>query len=172
MNRKVIRRAKPVEEVARETTPGLSGDYGGACVICLQGCDTAAVFQGPPEWPLFQLHAMGMPLEEALNLLILFGTPGGGAFHPVINDLGGGKLRLFMVESPEPVVWWPIKLCTACGGKAKPPVQVHHIPTGRIHEVEHLPMERPGPTWEQDWFNSPRELGGYLQGERWSLTPE
>lgn len=38
----------------------------GSCVVCMRGTDTALAFQGSPEWCIGGLHALGLPVDEAV----------------------------------------------------------------------------------------------------------
>jgi hypothetical protein len=49
--------------------PGLTGDYGESCTVCLRGTDTGLTLSGEPEWVIAALVNLGLPQEQGLALL-------------------------------------------------------------------------------------------------------
>jgi hypothetical protein len=54
---------------------GLQGDYRDSCFICLRGTDSALGFQGEPEWICAALIHLGIPEEEATELVFTLPRP-------------------------------------------------------------------------------------------------
>ena len=61
--------AIPFQDRAQHQPPGLDGTYTDSCVVCLQGCDTGLAFRGEAEWVLAGLHVLGIPDDEAEQML-------------------------------------------------------------------------------------------------------
>ena len=51
-------------------SPGLDGTYSGSCIVCLNGCDTGLAFVGEAEWGMAGLHALGVPQEQAQQIVV------------------------------------------------------------------------------------------------------
>ena len=64
-------RKKPLSfaKRVRHQPPVLDGTYRDSCVVCLQGCDTHLGFRGEAEWCIAGFHVLGMPGEEAVQLV-------------------------------------------------------------------------------------------------------
>jgi hypothetical protein len=48
---------------------GLRGDYRDSCTVCLQGTDSALALRGELEWIAAALIHLGIPFEEACELV-------------------------------------------------------------------------------------------------------
>jgi hypothetical protein len=49
--------------------PGLDGTWRDSCVVCLRGTDTGLAFTGEAEWVLAGLEVLGIPKNQAANML-------------------------------------------------------------------------------------------------------
>lgn len=89
--------------------PGLNGTYTGTCVVCLGATDTGLAFVGEAEWAIGGLHHLGIPADQAEELVtnITGCEPG---YVPV------GDVTL------------PVRVCTDCANDAG--MQVGLISTG------------------------------------------
>jgi hypothetical protein len=97
-----------------EHPPGLRGTYEGACAICLQGCDTALVFEGEAEWIVAGLMTLGIrDYDEAVAVLSQFTG----------CDLG-------MV--PNGTVTVGIQCCEACVAKSSTGMRVGLVASGAL----------------------------------------
>jgi hypothetical protein len=87
--------AIPFTDRAKHQPPGLDGTYTGACVVCLQGCDTALAFRGEAEWVIAGLRVLGLPGDEA---------------EKTLTDITGCEPG--MVPNGELTV--PVRVCETC----------------------------------------------------------
>lgn len=50
-------------------SPGIRGDFVGACVVCMRGTDTALTFRGIAEWAIAGLVTLGVPEQDAVAMV-------------------------------------------------------------------------------------------------------
>jgi hypothetical protein len=62
----------------RLPAPGLQGDYRGTCMVCLRPTDTGLAFQGEAEWIIAGYHVLGIPEDQAHQMLAQMNPEGWG----------------------------------------------------------------------------------------------